>query len=110
MKKTSFLEYIGDSPIARVLDFLITGRMYDYSLTDLATNAGISWSTLKRIFPHFIKFNLVRYTRTMGRSKLYKINYENPSVRKLIELRDFIVKQEMSELESEEILAVPQKV
>jgi len=101
--KSIFLEYIGDSAVSRVIDFLITGRMYDYSLTDLARNAGISWSTLKRIFPQLVKHKIVKYTRTIGRSKLYRINYENPSVQKLIEMRDFIVEQEVSSLEVRKI-------
>ena len=45
MKETTiFREALGDSPVIRVLDFLIEGRGLDYSLTDIAENANIGWT------------------------------------------------------------------
>ena len=41
-----FLEHIGDSPRMRVLQYLIEGRDFDYTLTDML-NAGVSWGDTK---------------------------------------------------------------
>ena len=35
--KTAFLEIFGDSPILRVLDFLVVNEDFDYSMTDIAS-------------------------------------------------------------------------
>ncbi|MEM4703240.1 MAG: hypothetical protein QXP53_02035 [Candidatus Pacearchaeota archaeon] len=95
-EKTIFLQYIGDSPRTKILDFLINGRMFDYSLTEISKKAGISWSTFKRIWPDFIKQKLVIQTRTIGNAKLFKINLENSFIQKLLELREKILEEATS--------------
>jgi len=92
MKETTiFREALGDSPVIRVLDFLIEGRGLDYSLTDIAENANIGWMTLHRIWDNLLRFNIVVPTRKIGRAKLFKLNEENPAVEKLIKLYDTLL-------------------
>jgi len=77
--KSIFLQ-IYDSPILRVLDFLITFQEYDYSMKDIAKNAHISYSTLKLFWNDLVARNIVTLTRTVGKAKMYKLNMENPEV------------------------------
>ena len=84
--ESAFLELIGDTPFTRLLDFLITGRNFDYTLTDLAKKAGVSWTTLNRIFPKLIERNIVVMVRQVGMAKLYKLDMENPLVLKMVDL------------------------
>ena len=91
MEKTMFLSVIGDSPVTRVLDFLITGRGLDYSLSDIARNSAIGWTTLHRIWPGFEKNQLVTRTRIIGKAKLYKLNQQNPVAKELVRLYDTII-------------------
>jgi len=92
MKETTiFREALGDSPVIRVLDFLIEGRGLDYSLTDIAENANIGWMTLHRIWDNLLRLNIVVPTREIGRAKLFKLNEENPAVEKLIKLYDTLL-------------------
>ena len=63
MEDSIFLDVVGDSPVMRVLQFLIEGRHFDYILTDLAENAGVSWGTLHVIFPKLIKYDVVKKVR-----------------------------------------------
>ena len=95
---TVFREFIGDNPTTRLLEFLIEGRSFDYTLTELAEKSEISWKTLHRIFPRFIKMKIVKQTRTVGRAKLFTLNTENPRVEKLIELFDILLEQDIKEL------------
>jgi len=88
---TIFREALGDSPVIRVLDFLIEGRGLDYSLTDIAENANIGWMTLHRIWNNLLRLNIVVPTREIGRAKLFKLNEENPAVEKLIKLYDTLL-------------------
>ena len=86
MKEESiFLDYVGDSPRMRVLQYLIEGREFDYTLTDML-NAKVSWGTLNTLIPKFLKLGIVIKTRKIGRATLYKINKENIMAKQLIEL------------------------
>lgn len=88
---TIFREALGDSPVIRVLDFLIEGRGLDYSLSDITENSNIGWTTLHRIWEKLVQLNIVIPTREIGRAKLFKLNEENPAVKKLINLYDTLL-------------------
>ncbi len=98
MKTTTvFTQALGNSPVIRILDFLIEGRDLDYSLTDIAENAHVSWSTLHRVWNNLIQTKMVKPTREIGRAKLFKLNQENPAVKKLIILYDTLLYQATQE-------------
>ncbi len=92
MKQTTiFREALGNSPVIKVLDFLIEGRGLDYSLSDIAENANIGWTTLHRIWNKLLKFEMIKPTREIGRAKLFKLNEENPAVKELIKVYDTLL-------------------
>lgn len=105
MEKSYFLDIVGDSSTMRVLQFLIEGRHFDYSLTDIAENAGVSWGTLHTVFPRLIKHKVVVNTRDIGRAKLYKINQENKFAKILIELYDATITKLLATFKEKELLA-----
>ncbi|VVB81740.1 Uncharacterised protein [uncultured archaeon] len=84
--KTAFLEIFGDSPILRVLDFLVVNEDFDYSMTDIAGLSGVGYSTLKLFWQRLEKEGIVVNTRIVGKAKMYKLNLANPVIRKF---RDF---------------------
>jgi len=95
MKQTSiFLDVVSDCPRMRILQYLIEGRNFDYTLTDL-TNAGVSWGTLHTEFPKLLSYGVAVKVREVGRAKLYKINKLNPIAKRLIELYDFLMHKEL---------------
>lgn len=103
--KTSFAIIFGESPVIKVIDFLIDNQEFDYSLTDIAKGAEIGWTTLHQFWPRLVKLGIVKKTRRIGRAELYKINLENSSVKKLIELDIIISKQIIKkELEKQKIV------
>ena len=77
----------------RLLEFLIEGRYFDYTLTDISEKAKVSWRTLHGIWSRFVKNKIVIITRTMGRVKLYKLNMENLTVIKFVEWFDNLLEQ-----------------
>ncbi len=91
---TIFREALGNSPVIKVLDFLIEGRDLDYSLTDIAENSNIGWTTLHRIWDNLLTYKIVVPTREIGRAKLFKLNLENPAVKELIKVYDTLLYQE----------------
>ena len=90
---TVFRDFVVDYPGTRLLEFLIEGRFFDYTLTDISEKSEVSWRTLNRIWPRLVENKIVMITRTIGRIKLYKLNMENPSVIKLVELFDSLLEQ-----------------
>ena len=103
---TIFRKALGDSPVIRVLDFLIEGRGLDYSLTDIAENANIGWTTLHRIWDNLLKLKIIIPTREIGRAKLFKLNEENPAVKELIKVYDTLLFQETEKYFSKKVKAV----
>lgn len=84
--KTAFLEIFGDSPILRVMDFLVVNEDFDYSMTDIAGLSGVGYSTLKLFWNKLEKEGIVVNIRTVGKAKMYKLNLTNPIIKKF---RDF---------------------
>ncbi len=82
--RTIFLEIFGDSPINKILDFLVVYDQFDYSLTDIAKNSGVSYSTIQLIWNDLEKCGIVTQNRIVGKAKMYKINKENPVVKAFI--------------------------
>lgn len=107
MKETTiFREALGDSPVIRVLDFLIEGRGLDYSLSDITENSNIGWTTLHRIWEKLVQLNIVVPTREVGRAKLFKLNEENPAVKKLINLYDTLLYLETEKYFTKKVEAI----
>lgn len=103
---TIFREALGNSPIIRVLDFLIEGRSLDYSLSDIAENSNIGWTTLHRIWNSLLGLKIVKPTRKIGRAKLFKLNEENPAVKELIRLYDTLLYQETENYFSKKVKTI----
>ena len=94
-KNSLFIKLFGDSPTIKVLDYLLTERELDFSISDMARNAGIGRATLYRIWEELIKNEIITPTRTIGKSKLYKLNAKNPKIKKLIEIDDMLILEEL---------------
>ena len=84
--KTAFLQIFGDSPMLRVMDFLIVNEDFDYSMTDIASQSGVGYSTLKLFWKNLEESKIVKQTRIVGKAKMYRLNSENPIIKKF---RDF---------------------
>lgn len=94
MSETFFRELFGDSPEVKILDFLISFQMYDYSLTEIAKNSGVSYSSLQVIWPRFVKRGFVRKTRRIGKSDMFSLNRDNLAIRQLIQFEFNLLKQQ----------------
>ncbi len=88
------MEYFGDTPMVRILNFLILGKDFDYSMTDIAEGSNVGWTSFTRVWKELEKRKVVVHTREIGRAKLYKLNTQDPTVQKLIQLHWEIIKAE----------------
>ena len=102
MEESLFLDYVGDNPRMRILQYLIEGRDFDYTLTDML-HAGVSWGTLNVLVPKLLELEIVVKTRKIGRATLYKINQSNFAAKQLIELYDKLILIKLNELEGKKV-------
>ncbi len=86
----------------QVLQYLIEGKDFDYTLTDML-NAGVSWGTLNTLIPKFVELGLIIKTRKIGRATLYKINQDNMAVKQLMELYHNLLIEKLHQLEGQTI-------
>ena len=105
MSETVFLQKIGDSPQTRILDFLLTFRDFDYSPTDIAKEADVSFVTAKKVIENLNKQDVLKKTRKVGRATLYKLNEESEFVKSLKKLYDNLINETL-ELHKQKIVSI----
>ena len=103
-QKSVFVEYFGSSPCVKVLDFLMQGQDFDYSMTELARGAGVGWSAFKKIWGKLLEKGIITQTRAIGNAKLFKLDRKNPFVAKLISFDWELTKLETNKLLSKNLV------
>ncbi len=96
-----FVEFFGDYPSIRVLDFLVENDAFDYNKKEIARQSSVSWNTLESFWKKLEEKKLVLFTRKIGKASLYKLNMKNPAVQKLIELDKLLMKESFKEVPAE---------
>lgn len=84
--------------MVRILNFLILGKDFDYSMTDIAEGSYVGWTSFTRAWKELEKRKVVVHTRTIGRAKLFKLNTQDPTVQKLVKLHWEIIKIETDKM------------
>ncbi|HLB70341.1 MAG: hypothetical protein OIN88_04445 [Candidatus Methanoperedens sp.] len=96
-----FTEIFGGSPQVKVLDLLITQDDMEYTKKEIAECAEIGRSTLYTFWDTLERYDIVKKTRRIGNTWLYKINAESPAVKALKEFQlrivDLVVEEETKE-------------
>ncbi len=96
-----FTEIFGDSPQVKVLDLLITQDDMEYTKTEIAECADVGRSTLYTFWDTLERYDIVKKTRRIGNTWLYRINTDSPAVKALQEFQlrvvDLIVEDETKE-------------
>jgi predicted HTH transcriptional regulator len=68
------LESIFQNTSARILDFLILNRKFDYSAPEMSKITQIPLRTIQRVLPHLVKKELIKETGKIGNTKMYMLN------------------------------------
>lgn len=101
-EKSVLVDFFGDTPFIRVMDFLIENIGYDYTETEIAKGSEIDWSTLSKMLDRMERYRLI-VVRKEG-EKLYRVNEKNSLIKDLLNLEMDLI-DEYSELE----MAIPVK-
>ena len=82
--KSVLLEYFGEHPMLRILNFLIENKIFDYSKKQMTEEVGLSKVTFLKYFKKLEELGLVSITRKFGKTKLYTLNESNPLTKQFI--------------------------
>ena len=104
--ESAFLEYFGDTPKLRFLNFLIGNHFFDFNMTDMAREANISYNSLISFFQEFLDKGVIIKTRRVGKSDMYKLNLDNPIAKNFIKFAWFLTKQDLGIGEKEKVSVV----
>ncbi len=89
------MKCLGSSPILQIVDFFLDNRLFDYSKNELIENLSLGRATFFKYWRALEEFEIVKPTRKIGKSVLYKLNEENDVVKKLVALDSALCKQAM---------------
>jgi len=98
VEDTIFIRTFGNTPIWRVLMFLLENNIFDYPKIEIARNARVSRTTLNVFWKRLLKKGIVRETRRVGKATFYQINMENEIVKIMNALNNAICKAYSDEI------------
>lgn len=93
------LDRIFGTSSAKVLDFLLLNRDFDYSETDISKLAFVPYRTLQRTLPRLLDENLVRQTRKSGRSLMYEANLDSKRTQALLQYVKASMEENLEKME-----------
>jgi len=93
--------------LVKILDFFLENRFWDYTKTDVAREAEVSRVQLHRVWSILEKLEVVKPSRKLGATTLYKANTESPIFKRLSELSLEVASKIHEETMEEEEVAVP---
>lgn len=74
LSSNRILERVLHSAAAKILDFFIIFREYDYSEVDIARKTGLSAKTVSKELDNLIAEKYIKITRKSGKSSMYKLD------------------------------------
>lgn len=95
-EKSLLIKFMGDTPLSRIMDFLVGNKGMDFSKTQIAEGAEISRTALFNHWNTIENFGFVKVTRIFGKTKLYALNTENEIVQEILNLELKLIEHAMA--------------
>jgi hypothetical protein len=109
IEQSLFLQFFGDKPKFRIIDFLLENDLRDFTKTEISKGAGLSWASLFAHWGDMERKKIVKLTRTIGRAKLYQLNAKSPLVMLLKNIEMTLIKEAADEEEEEQGMKIKVK-
>ena len=103
-EKSIFVEFMGDTPLVRILDFLIEKRPFETTKEEIIKETGVARNSLFNIWGKLETFQIVVKTRSIGKSDLFVLNDQSEIVQKLLDLEFIFGKQAMEQAEENNLV------
>ena len=89
--KPLFENIFGENNTIKVLDFLIMGHNFDFTLTQISNGTGLSRTAIRNALKALSKVGLVEESREDQKSKYYKLNKKSNKFKILNKLQKRIM-------------------
>ncbi len=96
-EKSVLVEFLGDTPLVRIIDFLIEKRPFETTKEEIIKETGIARNSLFKIWEKLERYEIVKLTRKIGKAEMFVLNDENEIVDKLLKLEFDLIKRAMDE-------------
>jgi len=67
----------GETPLLKVLDFLLDFDSFDYSIGQISKETETKWESVENALNFLMEKGIVKKTRKVGKAQLYMLNKEN---------------------------------
>lgn len=71
------LEHMFPCSTSKILDFLCVFKKFDYSISDIAKNSGITFKTALNEVRKLELQEVITNSRTVGKAKMYQLNQDS---------------------------------
>lgn len=109
MENSAFVQFFAGTPQIRMIDFLLEHRLSDFTKTEIAKGAKISWATLFNYWDELERYGLVKVTRTVGRARLYQLNEASPIISNLKKIEATLMRHAADEAQEAAVMKVKAK-
>lgn len=82
---------LGNSSELKMIEYLLPLDEIEFNITELSKDVGISRPTTTEIVNKFVKWGILKLTRTTGNMTYYSINYKSPIVKSIEQLNNTII-------------------
>ena len=83
---TVLIEFLGDSPLVRILDFLIGNLPLDAPKEEIIRKTGVSRTSFFAIWQRVEEYGLVKRTRKVGKSAMFALDTRSEIAQQLMKL------------------------
>lgn len=103
------LESVFPCSTSKILDFLATFKDWDYSISDIAQNSGVSFKTALGEVKNLNQQDVLKHTRTVGKAIMYRLNLDSKQVQYIDKLILEIAKKRAKEAMRSTMKIKPEK-
>ncbi len=90
-----FTDLFGGAPHARVLDHLAQEPHIDHTITGIARSTDVSRPTVYKVIDDFNDHGITIQTRTVGNSRFFQLNLDEPLIQDLLTLIETHAEEEI---------------
>ena len=89
----AFLKIFGNSSPMKTLDYLLDQQI-DVSVADVCRGTSLSRKTVDNTLSSLVNGGIIKKTRIIGKTQMFKIDKKNIISKKLYEINNIILKQQ----------------
>lgn len=96
-EKSLFVQFCGEAPLIKIIDFLLENRDQDYTKADISKGSLVSKSALFKHWSVLEDYGIVRVTRKFGKTKLYTLNSKSIVSKEIVKFESTLISEALKQ-------------